>query len=68
MIAEGVEKKEQVIYLNRLGVDEIQGYYFYKPMSIEEQIQADIILAMKSKEIAFTLPLAAVLLAHHRRG
>lgn len=35
VIAEGVEKKEQVIYLNRLGVDEIQGYYFYRPMSIE---------------------------------
>jgi EAL domain-containing protein (putative c-di-GMP-specific phosphodiesterase class I) len=36
VIAEGVEKKEQVEYLNSVGCDVVQGYYFSKPMSVEE--------------------------------
>ena len=32
IIMEGVETKEQVDYLERLGVDYIQGYYFSKPI------------------------------------
>ncbi len=35
-IAEGVEKKEQLNYLIDNGCDEIQGYYFAKPMYKEE--------------------------------
>jgi len=32
-VAEGVETKEQLVFLTGLGVDEVQGYYFSKPMS-----------------------------------
>ncbi len=35
-IAEGVETKEQFEYLKELGCDEIQGYYFSKPIRAEE--------------------------------
>ena len=36
VIAEGVENKSQLIYLENEKCDEIQGYYFYKPMPVEE--------------------------------
>lgn len=36
IIAEGVETAEQLEFLNRYKCDEIQGYYFYKPMKTEE--------------------------------
>lgn len=39
IIAEGVEKKEQVTLLKNLGCDMIQGYYYSKPLPVE-QIEA----------------------------
>ncbi len=36
VVAEGVETKEQLDYLNRLGCDEIQGYYFSTPLPVDE--------------------------------
>ena len=36
VIAEGVETRQQLVFLNRLMCDEIQGFYYYKPMSAEE--------------------------------
>lgn len=36
VVAEGVEKKEQVDVLTELGVDGIQGYYYAKPMHVDE--------------------------------
>lgn len=44
IVAEGIEKKEQVDFLADLGCDMIQGYYFAKPMPVhefEEQVKAD---------------------------
>lgn len=35
-VAEGIETKEQVEYLRDIGCDMIQGYYFEKPLPIEE--------------------------------
>lgn len=35
-IAEGVEDEAQYNYLKQLGCDEIQGYYFSKPMPLDE--------------------------------
>ncbi len=36
VVAEGVENKEQLEFLQSVGCDMIQGYYFYKPMPEEE--------------------------------
>lgn len=36
VIAEGVEKKTQVDFLSEMGCDVFQGYYFSKPMPVEE--------------------------------
>lgn len=36
VIAEGVEEKDQVDFLVKLGCDYIQGYYFAKPMPLEQ--------------------------------
>ena len=36
VIAEGVETKEQIEFLQRHLCDEFQGYYYYKPMPREE--------------------------------
>lgn len=44
VVAEGVEKKEQVDFLARQGCDMIQGYYFAKPMPVaefEEKMEKD---------------------------
>ncbi|MFQ3229826.1 putative bifunctional diguanylate cyclase/phosphodiesterase [Reinekea sp.] len=35
-VAEGVETMEQVLFLEKLGCEELQGYYFYKPAPIQE--------------------------------
>lgn len=35
-IAEGVENENQLIFLKNCGCDEAQGYYFAKPMGIED--------------------------------
>jgi diguanylate cyclase (GGDEF)-like protein len=34
-VAEGVEIKQQVDYLKKIGCDTVQGYYFAKPMTID---------------------------------
>ena len=39
VIAEGVEKEAQLAYLRRHGCDEMQGYYFSRPLP-EEDFQA----------------------------
>ena len=36
VVAEGIEKKEQVDFLARHGCDMIQGFYFAKPMPVDE--------------------------------
>jgi len=38
VVAEGVETKEQLEYLGSIGCDTVQGYYFSKPLPIEELI------------------------------
>jgi len=39
IVAEGVEYQEQLNYLGKLHVDIIQGFFFFKPMPIEEVCQ-----------------------------
>lgn len=36
LIAEGVEEYEQMLYLRNKGCTAIQGFYYYKPMSVSE--------------------------------
>lgn len=43
VLAEGVETKEQVDYLNSLGLTYFQGYYFSKPVSLDEFEQTYLI-------------------------
>lgn len=35
VVAEGVESKEHIEYLRKCSCDYVQGYYYYKPMSVE---------------------------------
>lgn len=35
-VAEGIETKEYVEYMQSIGCDYIQGFYYYKPMPVEE--------------------------------
>ncbi len=36
LIAEGVEKEDQALFLHELGCSEMQGFYYYKPISSED--------------------------------
>ena len=36
VVAEGVERKEQVLFLRSIGCEYVQGYYFARPMPVEE--------------------------------
>ena len=36
LLAEGVETKEQIEMLQNIGCDQVQGYYYAKPMPEEE--------------------------------
>lgn len=48
VIAEGVETEQQLNFLKENGCDEVQGYYYYKPMTVE---QIDAMLHSKSVQI-----------------
>ena len=41
IVAEGVENKEQLEFLEENGVDFIQGYYFSKPLKLDEYINKE---------------------------
>lgn len=45
LIAEGVEKEEQARFLHELGCSEMQGFYFYRPMPLEEYEKLISVLA-----------------------
>lgn len=38
IVAEGVETEEQYVIAQRLGIDQIQGFYFSKPLTAEEAL------------------------------
>lgn len=40
VVAEGVETYSQVIYLESQGVDFLQGFYFYKPLSAQDMFKS----------------------------
>ena len=46
MVAEGVETHEQMLKIKALGVEEIQGFYYYRPMP-----PADVFLLCKKNNI-----------------
>lgn len=36
LVAEGVESHEQALFLSQCGCDTVQGYYYAKPMPVEQ--------------------------------
>ena len=42
IVAEGVEEADQLNYLGNLNVDMIQGFYFYKPMPLEQACKLNL--------------------------
>ncbi len=48
VIAEGVEKEEEIKTLMKLGVDYMQGYYFSKPQEIPTKIPDDVLQIIKT--------------------
>ncbi len=54
VIAEGVETKLQLSILQKLHCDTIQGFYFYKPMSMESFVE--VLKSLKMKRVETTLP------------
>ena len=56
MIAEGVETVEQADFLHDRGCDEMQGYYFYKPMPAEEFEKLQSFSAHSVKGVSPVLP------------
>ena len=53
IVAEGVETNEQLQFLNQLAVDEIQGYYFSRPVPEEEfrvLLSKKVLAAVKKEE------------------
>ena len=48
-IAEGVETTEQIKFLEKMGCEDLQGYYFAKPMLIDELNKESTIQAIISR-------------------
>ncbi|MEG1742323.1 MAG: EAL domain-containing protein, partial [Acetivibrio sp.] len=56
IVAEGVEEKEHIDFLKNLNCDMAQGYYFAKPMKVEDftklvSVQQNLRLIPKEKEV-----------------
>lgn len=51
VMAEGVETQKQMEFLNQKMCDDVQGYYYYKPMPADEftEVLKDIVLQLKVK-------------------
>ena len=54
MVAEGVETKEQFDFLRKLGCDQIQGYYFSKPIPSSEVVK--LLYKTMTREAAAAAP------------
>ncbi len=52
VVAEGVETKLQLSILQKIHCDVIQGYYFYKPMSMESFVE--VLKSLKAKNMQAT--------------
>jgi len=58
VVAEGVETKEQFDFLRSLGCDQIQGYYFSKPIPANEIVM--LLYKTMTREAAATLPVSEI--------
>jgi diguanylate cyclase (GGDEF)-like protein/PAS domain S-box-containing protein len=56
VVAEGVETREQYDFLRRLGCDQIQGYYFSKPIPASEIVK--LLYKTMTRESGTALPVA----------
>lgn len=65
-LAEGVETEEQFEFLNRIGCEEVQGYYFGRPMPYEEIMEhlRELGIGPESREDAEYLTGAGLRMVH----
>ena len=58
VVAEGVETKEQFDFLRRLGCDQVQGYYFSKPIPSNEIVM--LLYKTMTRDATTALPVAEI--------
>ena len=59
VVAEGVETRDQLLWLRRIGCNEVQGYYFSRPMPEKDTLNYLYVLAESAQKHVLASPILA---------